>query len=189
LLARLVPLGISFPDVLKPVPPLSLGVIVVTVSVMAGIVEEAAFRGYMQGRIERRHGPLVAISVVSIVFGTAHLAGSPVTAARMFLIIMASVGYGILVYFTGSIMPSVVLHATGDVVGFGLLWWSTFHLTSAQGSRSALAWDDPQLWLNGFETILLGAGAVWAFYRLAAAAQRERPPLPYSPSVAPPTQM
>jgi membrane protease YdiL (CAAX protease family) len=188
LLARLVPLGINFPDVLKSVPPLSLAAIVVAASVMAGIVEEAAFRGYMQGPIEKRHGPLLAILVVSIVFGLAHLTGFPVTAARMFLVIMASVVYGILAHLTGSILPGVVLHATGDVVSFGQLWWSTLYVTSGQGSPSASAWRDPQLWLNGFETIVLGAGAVWAFYRLADVARCEPRPLPQSPSVVTLTQ-
>ena len=32
-------------------------------SLVAGVVEEASFRGYMQGPIERRHGSLVAILV------------------------------------------------------------------------------------------------------------------------------
>lgn len=36
------------------------------------ISEEASFRGYMQGPIERRHGPVVAILVTGTLFGLAH---------------------------------------------------------------------------------------------------------------------
>jgi membrane protease YdiL (CAAX protease family) len=44
----------------------------------------------------------------------------------MGLIVIASVGYGILAYLTGSILPGAVLHASGDIMSFGLLWsWSS----------------------------------------------------------------
>ena len=71
-LAHLMPLGLdAIPDALLQLPAVTLVVIIITVSVMAGVVEEAAFRGYMQGPIERRHGPVVAILIVSFVFALA----------------------------------------------------------------------------------------------------------------------
>ena len=37
-----------------------------------GVSEEAGFRGYMQGPLMRRYGPVVAVLVVSVVFWVAH---------------------------------------------------------------------------------------------------------------------
>src|SRR5271169_5846113 len=42
-------------------------------AMVAGISEEAGFRGYMQGPLERRYGPAMGIAITSIVFGVAHL--------------------------------------------------------------------------------------------------------------------
>ena len=47
---------------------------VVMSAVVSGVVEETAFRGYMQGPIERRHGLLVAILVTGSLFGFSHFA-------------------------------------------------------------------------------------------------------------------
>jgi membrane protease YdiL (CAAX protease family) len=48
-------------------------------ALVAGFCEEAAFRGYMQGPIERRYGPVVAILATGIAFGFAHLSHPQVT--------------------------------------------------------------------------------------------------------------
>lgn len=86
---------------------------------LAGIVEEAAFRGYMQSMIERRHGPLISIGVVSLVFAAAHLThGVAHTLPRVPFYIAISVIYGVLTYRTGSILPALVIHAGGDVLEF-----------------------------------------------------------------------
>jgi membrane protease YdiL (CAAX protease family) len=148
-------------------PPTTLITLVVVISVMAGLVEEAAFRGYMQSRIERRHGPVVAIAVVSIFFALAHFPASVATIPRMGLIVIASVGYGILAYLTGSILPGAVLHASGDIVGFGLLW-SSLRGRSGATPGSATGVGNPMLWVNGLETVALGLLTLWAFRRLAA---------------------
>jgi len=172
-LARLLPLGLGLPDALLNLPPLTLVTIVVTISVMAGIVEEAAFRGYMQGRIERRHGPVAAILVVSIVFALAHFPTSLAAIPRMCLILIASTGYGILAYLTRSILPGVILHAAGDIFSFGLLWLSV-RGAAVPSHAPTRGLSNPMFWVNGLETIVLAILTVWAFRRLAAAARAER---------------
>ncbi len=86
-LGRLMPLELDFPEALETLPPVTLATLVVMISVMAGMVEEAAFRGYMQSRIERRHGPVVAIAVVSVLFAQAHFPASIAAMPRMGLIV------------------------------------------------------------------------------------------------------
>jgi membrane protease YdiL (CAAX protease family) len=47
-------------------------------SVVAGVTEEAAFRGYMQTRIERQYGLLIAILVNGVMFGLLHFPNHPI---------------------------------------------------------------------------------------------------------------
>jgi len=41
-------------------------------AVVTGLMEEAAFRGYMQVPLEQRYGPEIAIGVVAVIFALAH---------------------------------------------------------------------------------------------------------------------
>lgn len=82
---------------------------------VAGIVEETAFRGYMQSHLERI-GPTFAILVTSAAFTLLHathgLAYLLAVAPGFFL---ASLVYGYLALKSGSILPGMVLHFAGDL--------------------------------------------------------------------------
>lgn len=82
---------------------------------VAGVVEETAFRGYMQSYLERI-GPTFAILVTSAAFtllhGTHGLAYLLAVAPGFFL---ASVVYGYLALKSGSILPGMALHFAGDL--------------------------------------------------------------------------
>ena len=81
----------------------------------AGVVEEAAFRGYMLSQIERRHGWRVGIALVALMFYVAHLNHAYVTVAFVPFFAVYSIVHGALVFLARSILPSVVLHAIGDL--------------------------------------------------------------------------
>jgi membrane protease YdiL (CAAX protease family) len=82
---------------------------------VAGVVEEMAFRGYMQSHLERI-GPTFAIVVTSAAFTLAHathgLAYLLAVAPGFFL---ASMIYGYLALKSGSILPGMALHFAGDL--------------------------------------------------------------------------
>jgi membrane protease YdiL (CAAX protease family) len=82
---------------------------------VAGVVEETAFRGYMQSCLERI-GPTFAILVTSTAFTLLHvthgLAYLLAVAPGFFL---ASVVYGYLALKSGSILPGMALHFAGDL--------------------------------------------------------------------------
>lgn len=173
---RLTPLNFAIPALLLQLPPFTLLSILLMVSVIAGIVEEAAFRGFMQGPIEKRHGVVTAILIVSIVFGSAHLTDwqPTMTAARMFFIVLASVLYGVLVHLTNSILPGLVLHATGDAVGIVWIWLLSKRPSLPASQRSlAAASAEPQFWMNCLIALVFGIAAAWAFRRLAVVTSRE----------------
>ena len=160
------------------IPPLTLAAVIIGASAVAGLVEEAAFRGYMQTPIERRHGLLVAILVPSTLFVFAHFTDVNVTMSfsRVFFILAAAVNYAMLTHLTGSIRPGIVLHATGDAFGIGLLWL-LWRLTGPLSSRPmgwAAASRDPIFWLYCVEAALLGAASIWAYFRLAGLRNNRR---------------
>lgn len=89
-------------------------------SAVAGVAEEAGFRGYMQLPMERAYGPAAAIAVTSILFTLAHLThGRAVVPFLPFYFVVAVV-YGLLAFTTGSILPAMILHFAGDVLMFAL---------------------------------------------------------------------
>lgn len=82
---------------------------------VAGVVEEMAFRGYMQRHLERI-GPTFAIMVTSAVFTLLHVSQG-FTYLLMFGpgIFIASAVYGHLALKSGSILPGMGLHFAGDI--------------------------------------------------------------------------
>lgn len=97
--------------------------IVVMGAIVSGVVEEAAFRGYLQSRLER-HGAGTAIVVTSVVFALFHSLHGWQTLLFMGPgLFIASVLYGMLAYHTGSILPGIVVHVLGDLAHtlFGVL--------------------------------------------------------------------
>ena len=123
-MARLVPLPPSAPITTPEVMPRVTAFLLLTMSsIVAGVTEEAAFRGYMQGPIERRYGLLPAILVNGIAFGLLHFPNHPADVLLMlpYYVAVAAV-YGGLTWAANSILPALVLHSGGDVWSLGRLW-------------------------------------------------------------------
>ncbi len=132
-------------------------------ALVAGIGEEAGFRGYLQGSLERRYGPAVGISITSIVFGLAHLTHDAFLPAILFDIGWGAL-YGLLTYRSGSIVPAILLHSSADALEFIAAW--RFPPTAP----APLVWvsgPNRLLWFNCILVVLLGGASVWAFRRLA----------------------
>jgi membrane protease YdiL (CAAX protease family) len=124
LMARLV----ALPEAAPLVPPAGMPafttfMLLVMSSVVAGVTEEAGFRGYMQGRIERRYGVAVAILVNGVMFGLLHFPNHPDAVMPMlpYYVAVAAV-YGGLTWAADSILPALVLHVGGDVWSLTRLW-------------------------------------------------------------------
>jgi membrane protease YdiL (CAAX protease family) len=92
----------------------------IMLSINAGVSEEAGFRGYMQGGLERRYGPVVAIVCTSIVFWVGHFNHTN-GVARFALLLGYGVAVGALTWAARSIWPAIVTHAFCDAVSFTTL--------------------------------------------------------------------
>lgn len=153
------------------VPVLTLFTFLIMSAIVAGVVEESAFRGYMQGPIERRHGPTLAILVTGTSFGFLHFSHPEVTVRLLPYYMAVAAVYGALAWLTNSIYPSMLLHAGGNVFSsLGLL-------TTGRGEWQASATPQPLIWKTGADTdfwvavliaLAAGAAAVWAYAGLAA---------------------
>lgn len=166
-----VPRPVWFSE-LDSAPALTVLSILLMISFAAGLIEEAACRGYMQTMIERRHGPWVAIPVVAVVFTLAHFSTYPDMSLLLFLgLLTISVAYGLLAWLSGSILPGLILHATGDAVGLLAFW--TLRGT-VRSPRFAETGPDLLFWLDLLAVVVLGGATVWAYRRLARVARGER---------------
>ncbi len=172
---RLVSLPAPSTNDLSHIPFVTLVSWLLMGSVVAGIAEESSFRGYMQGPIERRHGPVVAILVTGSLFGFTHFTHPEVTLILIPYYLAVAAIYGALAYLTNSILPSVVLHASGNVLdaldlfGRGRAEWQ------ASSSPKPLIWEtgtDVSFWISCVAALIAGAAAIWAYARLATVARR-----------------
>lgn len=162
----------QLPD-LSQIPVLTLLAILAMSAIVAGVAEEASFRGYMQGPIERRHGPVVAILVTGILFGFLHFTHPEVTLALMPYYVAVAVVYGTLAYLTNSILPSLFLHAGGNFLsGLGILAGGRDLETPVPTS---LIWEtgvDATFWMSCAALLVVLAAAVWGVSGLAAVARK-----------------
>ncbi|MBI5431887.1 MAG: CPBP family intramembrane metalloprotease [Planctomycetes bacterium] len=159
LLGRLVELppdDVELPPELRALPASTVLPLLYMTSLVAGVSEEAAFRGYMQGALERRHGVVIAIAVTGVCFGLAHFTHGWMGLALMPAFLFASLVYGAMTYLSGSVLPAMVLHAAGDVLAFSLIWWNLMPERAPLVSESGL--DSGVLRL----AVELGASAVVA---------------------------
>lgn len=153
-------------------PPQMIVSYMVGTSVLAGVAEEAGFRGYMQGPIERRHGPVIAILVVGVVFwlshGSAFVGHWSMFLGRMWFYLAASAVFGTVAYLSGSILPGLVLHIIANLQGFGLLWW-----VGSRAGASSTGEDgvDGFFWATCMAGLLSVVAAWWAYRQLAVVAR------------------
>jgi membrane protease YdiL (CAAX protease family) len=106
-------------------PVVTVFLLLIMQSVVAGVSEEAAFRGYMQSMVEREHGITVAIFASGTLFGLLHFGNHPRDVLLMLPYYLAvSAVYGGLTWAADSILPALVLHSAGDIVVL-TRWWVT----------------------------------------------------------------
>jgi membrane protease YdiL (CAAX protease family) len=141
--------------------------LIAMISLVAGITEEAAFRGYMQKPLEMHYGPKLAIVVVALLFTLIHLPNATVAPHLLPLFFFGSLGWGVLAYLTDSIIPGVVVHAVVDLIGFT---WTWTYLDSARAMAAASVMRDG---IDASFTILLAtafattAALIVSFYKLS----------------------
>jgi membrane protease YdiL (CAAX protease family) len=134
--------------------------VVVLVTVIAPLGEELFFRGFFFGALRNWRGWLVGATLTGALFGLIHVGSAPVG----YLVPLAFFGFGLCLLYerTGSLYPSIALHALNNSIALGAnLNWS---------------WQIPAMMVGS----TLGAlGCAWLLARLVG----ER--VPAAPASAP----
>jgi membrane protease YdiL (CAAX protease family) len=158
------------PD-LSAVPQFTVLSLLLMAAPVAGVIEEAAFRGYMQGAIERRHGLIVAILITGTMFAIAHLDFTLVL--WPYYVAVAAI-YGTVTYLTNSILPAIVLHTAGNLYSNLDLWLHGKAEWQAPGGSAQLIHNtgvDPQFLISVATLLVALAAMLWAYVKLAHVAR------------------
>ena len=154
---------------LSHMPVLTLFILIVMSAFVAGIVEESAFRGYMQRPIERKHGPVFAIILTGFIFGLMHFTHPEVSMILMPFYMAVAAVYGTLAYLTKSILPGVALHTGGNILaGIALLGGqSEWQASSIPKPLIWQAGTDASFWISCVVFLLLLTATVRAYISVA----------------------
>jgi hypothetical protein len=95
------------------------------VCVLAPICEELFFRGLMFRVFADRMGLIGGAALSGAIFGLVHLTGGPLTTGLVLFAL--GFGFALVRWWTGSLLPSMGLHALNNAVSFGVTltfaWW------------------------------------------------------------------
>jgi membrane protease YdiL (CAAX protease family) len=163
----------QLPDLSK-VPSFTMLSFLLAGAPIAGIIEESAFRGYMQGPIESRFGIVVAILVTGTMFALVHLDFTPIL--WPYYVAVAAI-YGTVTYLTNSILPAIVLHTSGNIYSNTDLWLHGRAEWQRSAGPVALIWTsgpDRTFWMSlGLFTLVIALTTV-AYTKLVTEARREK---------------
>ena len=162
----------ELPD-LSGVPDVTVLSLLLVSAPFAGVVEESAFRGYMQGPIERLLGLPVAILITGTAFALVHLDFELVL--WPYYVGVAAI-YGMVTYLSNSILPAIVLHTGGNIFSSLDLWlYGQSEWQTSAGPR-VLIWEtgpDMSFWLSALLLLAVGGAATGAYVMLARTARTE----------------
>lgn len=167
-IARLVQLPAGAPiSTPAGMPVATMFALLAMQSVVAGVTEESAFRGYMQSIISRRFGVAVAIIASGALFGLLHFPSHPSDVLLMLpYYIAVSAMYGGLTWAADSILPAVVLHSAGDVAVLTRWWLTGRPEWQLSATMPPLVWDrgvDASFVVTVLVAILLASLTAWSY--------------------------
>ena len=162
-------------------PAPTMFVLLVMQSVVAGVTEESAFRGYMQSIVARRSGETLAILASGVLFGLLHFPNHPADVAVMLpYYVVVSAMYGGLTWAANSIWPALVLHCLGDIVMLTRWWLTGRPEWQLRATMPSLVWEHG-IDVGFIATLLVAvvlSAATLAAYRVVLARRLQSDHLP-----------
>jgi membrane protease YdiL (CAAX protease family) len=130
--------------------------------------EEAGFRGYFQGALERSGLGAAAILCTALLMAPIHALTQGFVWPTLLFYLLVDAMLGALAYFTKSIRPGVVVHAVGLFLFFGVIW-------PRDKDRSPI-WQggaDTWFWIHLGQALLFAVLSLLALKRLARIAKQD----------------
>ena len=139
--------------------------ILLAISLTAGVAEESGYRGFMLSPIQRRHGWIAAALITGFVFFLDHhFSHAYATFAFLPFFLSVSAIHTLLVHRTGSIRPSIVLHAALDFVVIPIQYGLIVKVPITSVLKTGV---DRSFVIEGIATLIFGFAAIPAFQKLA----------------------
>ncbi len=154
--------GNTLPDFSK-YPPVTVALVLGMASLVGAVTEEAGFRGYLQGFLEREFGARAAILGGALMMAPGHGLTQGFVWSTMLFYLFVDVTFGVTAYLTASILPGIVTHTAGLLTFFTLIWPydAARHLVSEEGAT-------PWFWIHVAQAVTFSALALLAFRHLAS---------------------
>lgn len=166
-LSQLVKMPPNLLPSLHGVPLATIVVLLITSSLAAPFTEEAAFRGYAQGILERHFRPAAAVTISSLLFALVHAPTQGFFWPKLLVYFLAGLLFGAVAWFADSIYASIPVHILGDITFFTCVWPYDASRTLVT-SGGAGAW----FWIHVAQVAVFGAVSLLAFRKLAGAAKK-----------------
>jgi membrane protease YdiL (CAAX protease family) len=131
-------------------------------AISGAVSEEAGFRGYFQGTLERYLPSTLAVLVAALVMAPEHALTQGFVWPTLLFYVLVDAMLGATAVITRSILPGVVIHAIGLAVFFALVWPH-----DAVRQLVSLAAPDPWFAIHVAQTLVFGALGIALFRRLA----------------------
>ncbi|MCU1313878.1 MAG: hypothetical protein JWM54_1635 [Acidobacteriaceae bacterium] len=148
-------------------PRITVALMIMMGSLVSPFMEEAGFRGYFQGALERQFRAPVAVAISSVVFSLAHGPTQGFVWPKLLFYFLVGVAFGATAYLTNSTIPAIPVHIVGLLLFFTLIWPhdATRPLVTQSGA-------DTWFWIHAAQAIVATGLAVWAFLQLARVRRR-----------------
>ena len=148
-------------------PLVTVLAVLLMASISGGVSEEAGFRGYFQGTLERRGLGWGAVLIAMLVMAPEHALSQGFIWPNMLFYLLVDGMLGALAYLTKSIRPSVVVHSIGLFIFFALIW-----PRDAARPMFSAGGDHTWFWIHVGQTIVFAALSLAALARLAPLVRR-----------------
>jgi membrane protease YdiL (CAAX protease family) len=152
--------GNALPD-LSGYPAQTLVGVVVTAALVGSMAEEAGFRGYLQVGLEGDVAAPAAIIIAAVALIPGHGLTQGFAWPTVVFYLLVDTMLGVIAYLTNSIWPGIVVHATGLLTFFVLVWpFDSARLVGVE------AFQQDWFWIHVAQTVVFGALALLVFGHL-----------------------
>jgi membrane protease YdiL (CAAX protease family) len=158
--------GNKLPD-FSTLPTVTVIATLVIACASGAISEEAGFRGYFQGALERAGVGAAAILCTALLLAPIHALTQGFVWPTLLFYLLVDGMLGALAYLTKSIRPGVLVHAAGLFTFFGVIW-------PGDKGRVPIAQNgaDIWFWIHLGQAVLFAVLSLFALRRLARLAKR-----------------
>jgi membrane protease YdiL (CAAX protease family) len=131
-------------------------------AISGAVSEEAGFRGYFQGTLERYLPGWLAIAIAAIVMLPEHASTQGFAWPTIIFYLLVDSMLGITALLTRSILPGIVIHAVGLAMFFGFIWPNDKMRPSIWAHGA-----DPWFFIHAGQAALFGLLSIIAYRKLA----------------------